>query len=231
MTSPPTLPTRGVLVETLAELRLRMGHGFPGLGVRGPIGGEDGEIPPAQGEAVFGEPIPPGHIGEPAGGGRSWLEGPVSQVQARGENGSLRRVFERFEAGLQDYAGIIGLGAAIQYLQGVGFDAIQKQERLLNETITAEIAKIPGLRLIGPQDASLRGGIIAFYLENVDSHRVALMLDQMDAIMVRSCQHCVHSWFNAHQIKGSVRASLYFYNTEEEAARFIDNLNKIRKVL
>jgi cysteine desulfurase/selenocysteine lyase len=85
--------------------------------------------------------------------------------------------------------------------------------------------------LIGPQDASLRGGIIAFYLENVDSHRVALMLDQMDAIMVRSGQHCVHSWFNAHQIKGSVRASLYFYNTEEEAARFIDNLNKIRKVL
>ena len=61
--------------------------------------------------------------------------------------------------------------------------------------------------------------------------QAALMLDQMDAIMVRSGQHCVHSWFNAHQIKGSVRASLYFYNTEEEAARFIDNLNKIRKVL
>ena len=56
--------------------------------------------------------------------------------------------------------------------------------------------------------------------KDVDSHRVALMLDQMDAIMVRSGQHCVHSWFNAHHIKGSVRASLYFYNTEEEAARF-----------
>jgi cysteine desulfurase/selenocysteine lyase len=138
---------------------------------------------------------------------------------------------ERFEAGLQDYAGIIGLGAAVQYLQGVGFDAIQKQERLLNEAITAGIIKIPGLKLIGPQDASLRGGIVTFYLEDADSHRVALMLDQMDAIMVRSGQHCVHSWFNAHQIKGSVRASLYFYNTEEEAARFIDNLNKIRKVL
>jgi cysteine desulfurase/selenocysteine lyase len=138
---------------------------------------------------------------------------------------------ERLEAGLQDYAGIIGLGAAVEYLQGVGFDAIQKQERLLNEIVTDGIVKVPGLSLIGPQDAKLRGGIVTFYLEGVDSHRVALMLDQMDTVMVRSGQHCVHSWFNAHQIKGSVRASLYFYNTEEEAARFLDNLNKIRKVL
>ncbi|HTX78616.1 MAG TPA: cysteine desulfurase, partial [Longilinea sp.] len=138
---------------------------------------------------------------------------------------------ERLEAGLQDYAGIMGLGAAAQYLQGMGFDTIQKQERLLNETITEGILKIHGLKLIGPQDAKLRGSIATFYFDDVDSHRVALMLDQMDAIMVRSGQHCVHSWFNAHQLKGSVRASLAFYNTEEEAARFVDNLNKIRKVL
>lgn len=137
---------------------------------------------------------------------------------------------EKFEAGLQDYAGILGLAAAVKYLQDVGFEAIQKQEQLLNEAITAEIKDMPKLRLIGPADPKLRGGIVTFYLDGVDSHRVALMLDQMAAIMVRSGQHCVHSWFNAHRIQGSVRASLYFYNTLEEAALFTSNLKKIGKV-
>ncbi len=138
---------------------------------------------------------------------------------------------EKFEAGLQDYAGIMGLGAAVKYLQDVGFDAIQKQEHLLNEWITAETRDLPRLRLIGPRDPSLRGGIFSFYLEGIDSHRIALMLDQMASVMVRSGQHCVHSWFNAKNIKGSVRASLYFYNTQEEAELFVSSLRKIGKVL
>jgi cysteine desulfurase/selenocysteine lyase len=138
---------------------------------------------------------------------------------------------EKFEAGLQDYAGIMGLGAAVKYLQDIGFDAIQKQERLLNECITTGISDMPKLRLLGPRDPQQRGGIVSFYLEGIDSHRIALMLDQMAAIMVRSGQHCVHSWFNSRGIKGSVRASLYFYNTEEEALSFVSNLKKIEKVL
>jgi cysteine desulfurase / selenocysteine lyase len=138
---------------------------------------------------------------------------------------------EKFEAGLQDYAGIIGLGAAANYLQEIGFDAIQRQELLLNQSITAGIKEIPGLKLIGPQDPVLRGGIIAFYIDGIDSHRIALMLDQMSNILVRSGQHCVHSWFNAHHIQGSVRASLYFYNTQEEADLFVKSLTRIRKVL
>jgi cysteine desulfurase/selenocysteine lyase len=138
---------------------------------------------------------------------------------------------EKFEAGLQDYAGIIGLGAAVQYLDRVGFDAIQKQELLLNECITAEIKDMPRLKWIGPVDPKLRGGIVSFYLDGVDSHRIALMLDQMAGILVRSGQHCVHSWFNARQIKGSVRASCYFYNTLEEASLFAANLKKIGRIL
>ena len=138
---------------------------------------------------------------------------------------------EKFEAGLQDYAGIMGLGAAVKYLQGIGFDFIQKQERLINECLTQGLKDIPGLKIIGPQDAKLRGGMFTFYLEGIDSHRVALMLDQMAGILVRSGQHCVHSWFHAHQIPGSVRASAYFYNTLEEAELLVSNLTKIRKVL
>jgi len=138
---------------------------------------------------------------------------------------------EKFEAGLQDYAGMIGMGAAAKYLMEVGFEAIQKQETLLNEYVSAEIRDLPGLKLIGPPDPRLRGGIVNFYIEGIDSHRIALMLDQMAAIAIRSGQHCVHSWFNAHKITGSARASMYFYNTQEEAAIFVANLKKIRKVL
>jgi len=138
---------------------------------------------------------------------------------------------EKFEAGLQDYAGILGLGAAVKYLQDVGFDAIEKQELALNQYVSAETREIAGLKLIGPVDPKLRGGVFTFYIEGIDSHRIALMLDQMASVMVRSGQHCVHSWFHARGIKGSARASMYFYNTQEEAALFVSSLKKIRKVL
>jgi cysteine desulfurase/selenocysteine lyase len=138
---------------------------------------------------------------------------------------------EKFEAGLQDFAGIIGLGEAARYLQAIGFDAINKQELLLNQAIDSGIRDLPGLHIIGPTDPALRCGITTFYIDSIDSHRIALMLDQMANVCVRSGQHCVHSWFNAHQIKGSVRASTYFYNNLEDVEIFVENLKKIRKVL
>jgi cysteine desulfurase/selenocysteine lyase len=138
---------------------------------------------------------------------------------------------EKFEAGLQDYGGIIGLGAAVEYLQKIGFDAIQKQERLLNEMVTNELKSLPGLRIIGPQSAQLRNGVFTFTIDGIDSHRIALMLDQMAGIAVRSGMHCVHSWFNARGLKGAARASFYFYNSQDDAAALIAALQKIRKVL
>lgn len=138
---------------------------------------------------------------------------------------------EKFEAGLQDYAGILGLGEAVRYLSNIGFDAIQKQEQDLNTYITNEIIKNPRINILGPKDPSLRGGIISFTVENADVHQVALMLDSSSNIMVRSGQHCVHSWFNARNIKGSVRASLYFYNTMEEAEHFVKSINKVLRVI
>ena len=138
---------------------------------------------------------------------------------------------EKFEAGLQDYAGMIGLGAAAQYLQKVGFDAIQKQEHALNAFITTALQKIPKLHIIGPADPALRGGIVSFYIDGIDSHQIALTLDRVANITLRSGQHCVHSWFGSRGISGSVRASLYFYNTLQEAELFIQNLEKVLKVL
>ncbi|MEA4812065.1 MAG: cysteine desulfurase [Anaerolineaceae bacterium] len=138
---------------------------------------------------------------------------------------------EKFEAGLQDYAGINGLAEAATYIQNVGFEEIQKSELALNQAVTAGIKSIPGLHLIGPEEPRLRHGIASFYIDGIDSHRIALMLDEMAGVMVRSGMHCVHSWFNSRKISGSVRASFYFYNTLEDAEKLVANLIKIQKVL
>ncbi|MCX6821498.1 MAG: aminotransferase class V-fold PLP-dependent enzyme, partial [Candidatus Aenigmarchaeota archaeon] len=137
---------------------------------------------------------------------------------------------EKFEAGLQNYAGIVGFAAAAEYLDKIGKENIQKHEIELNRIITQAIENIDGLSIIGPSSPELRGGIISFNIEGINHHDIAMMLDERANIMIRSGQHCVHSWFNAHGIDGSARVSLYLYNTKEEAKVFIDNLKEISKL-
>lgn len=138
---------------------------------------------------------------------------------------------EKFEAGLQDYAGIIGLGEAAKYLGKIGFKDIAEQDYKLNKFITEQIVEIPKLKVIGPLDPALRSGIISFYMEGIESHEIALMLDETNNIMIRSGQHCVHSWFASRGIQDSARVSLYFYNTIEEAQVFIESLKRIAKLV
>ncbi|MFH0955708.1 MAG: aminotransferase class V-fold PLP-dependent enzyme [Candidatus Falkowbacteria bacterium] len=138
---------------------------------------------------------------------------------------------EKFEAGLQDYAGIIGLGEAAKYLKTIGYENIAEHEYKLNKYISEEILKIPKLKIIGPADPRLRSGIVSFYIEGIESHQIAILLDETANVMIRSGQHCVHSWFDARNIKTSARASLYFYNTMAEAEIFVTSLNKIMKIL
>ncbi len=134
---------------------------------------------------------------------------------------------QKFEAGLQNYAGAIGLAAAVRYLKKIGMEEISKHETALNEYISNALSDMDNVRIIGPADPKKRGGIIPFVVDGIDHHEVAVMLDQMENVMIRSGQHCVHSWFNAHKIKGTCRASLYFYNNREDADIFITTLKKI----
>ena len=138
---------------------------------------------------------------------------------------------EKFEAGLQDYAGIIGLGEAVKYLSQFDFDDIKKHELALNTYITEELKKIPQIKIIGPNDPAERSGIINFYIEGMDMHKFAVMIDEMANISIRTGQHCVHSWFADKKIYNSARVSLYIYNTMEEAETFITNLNKIIQII
>ncbi len=137
---------------------------------------------------------------------------------------------EKFEAGLQNYAGAIGLAAAVEYLGRVGMENIGRNETEINSIIHRGVSEIGGSSIIGPSDPKLRGGITSFNIEGLDFHDIAVMLNESANVMVRSGQHCVHSWFNAHKIKGCVRSSLYLYNTKDDARIFIENLEKISRL-
>jgi len=101
----------------------------------------------------------------------------------------------------------------------------------LNEYITKELEQINGVKIIGPKDAKLRNGIISFNYKDKDPHEISIMLDSSKNIATRSGAHCVHSWFNAHNMTGSCRISLYAYNTLEECKIIIDEIKKIIEIL
>lgn len=133
---------------------------------------------------------------------------------------------ERFEGGTQDYAGIIGLGAAVEYISKLGLPAIAAHETALNQYATAALSELPEVTVIGP-DATQRGGIVSFYVGGIDIHQIAITLDRSSDVMVRSGQHCVHSWFTARNIYGSVRVSFYVYNTTTEIDQFVTGLRDV----
>lgn len=137
----------------------------------------------------------------------------------------------KFEAGLQDYAGVIGAAAAAEYLMNLGRDRVHEHEVRLNTVLTRGLREIPGAGIIGPADPALRGGITSFNIEGIEPHDIAMILDEVANIMIRSGQHCVHSWFHARKLKGSARASLYLYNTEEEVRAFLDVLGRVARDL
>ena len=135
----------------------------------------------------------------------------------------LRGLPDKFEAGLQNYAGILGLGSACDYLQNVGLDKIHKHELGLNKMITDALSEID-IHPIGPQDPELRGGVFSFVPNKLDAASLAVLLDESANVMVRSGAHCMHSWFNARGLDDSVRASMYLYNTEEDIEVFVDTM-------
>ncbi|MGV8140924.1 MAG: aminotransferase class V-fold PLP-dependent enzyme [Candidatus Woesearchaeota archaeon] len=144
------------------------------------------------------------------------------------DDATFAQLPERFEAGLQDYGGFIGLGAAAEYLKRY-IDDIHEHEIRLNKIVTEGLKH--HVNILGPEDPKLRSGIFSFNAKNgMDFHEIALMLDSYANIMIRSGRHCVHSWFNANNIDGSARASFYLYNTEDEAKIFVEKAKEIFKM-
>ena len=134
---------------------------------------------------------------------------------------------DRFEAGLQNYAGVCGTNAALEFLSRLDSPALCEHIRSLNERATERLLKLPGVHLIGPEDPSLRSGILNFTVEGMDPHELAILLDQSAQVMVRSGYQCVHSWYHGRGLPESLRASFAFYNTLREVDWFLDTLSDV----
>jgi cysteine desulfurase/selenocysteine lyase len=140
-----------------------------------------------------------------------------------------------YEAGLQNYAGQIGSGVAAEYLLDIGMENISKHEYKLNKYITDGLLEYAEVKILGPLNPEERAGIVSFRIEKKDGspliapRDIANLLDERYNIMIRSGDHCVHSWFNARGIgiSGSARGSLYLYNTKQEAEVFLSGIRKI----
>jgi cysteine desulfurase / selenocysteine lyase len=139
----------------------------------------------------------------------------------------LRPPPHRFEAGLQNYAGVIGAHAAIDYLRHVGLEEIESRQRDLNSHVTRSLAGETRVRLLGPADPRERPSIFAFSLDGVDPNDAAVFLDEGHDVMVRSGMHCVHSFYERRGLPGNVRASFYFYNDRHDAETLVRGLEEL----
>ncbi len=156
----------------------------------------------------------------------SFLVGGSSVADTTYDDYKLLKPPQKYEAGLQNFAGIIGTCAAVKYLMEIGMENVHEYELRLNRLATGLLSEIPELTILGPEVEN-RGGITAFLVDGMEPHDVAMILDEIANIMIRSGMHCNNSWFNAHGIRGSSRASFYIYNTEDEVRTFKEELERI----
>jgi len=133
----------------------------------------------------------------------------------------------RFEAGLQNYAGVIGARAAVDYLASVGLDEVEAQQRALNASVSRALLADPRVHVLGPEEPGERPSIFAFTLDGIDPHDAALFLDEGYGVMVRSGLHCVHSFYAARGLPGNVRASFYLYNDRSDAEALVRGVEEL----
>jgi cysteine desulfurase/selenocysteine lyase len=134
----------------------------------------------------------------------------------------------KFEAGTPNIADSIALGAAVDYLQDVGLDAIAAHEHELTAYALRRLPEVPGLRIYGPTEARDRGGAISFTLDVAHPHDIAQVLDQ-EGIAVRAGHHCAQPLHRRLGIAASARASLHLYNTTEDIDALVDGLHVVRR--
>ena len=134
----------------------------------------------------------------------------------------------KFEAGTPNIAGVIGLGAAVDYLEAIGMENIHQREQALLAYATHALKQIEGLRIFG--EASEKAAVISFQVEGAHSHDLATLLD-LEGIAVRSGQHCAHPLMQFFGVAATCRASFAFYNTEQEIDAFVAAIHKVRKLL
>jgi cysteine desulfurase/selenocysteine lyase len=134
----------------------------------------------------------------------------------------------KFEAGTPDIAGAIGLGAAVDYMEGIGLDRITAYEHDLLQYGTAALSTIPGVKLIGT--AREKAGVLSFTVDGIHPHDVGTVLDH-EGIAVRTGHHCAQPVMDRFGVPATVRASLAFYNTRAEIDALVDGIRRVVEVM
>lgn len=131
---------------------------------------------------------------------------------------------ECFEAGTPNLPGVIGLGAAVEYIQKIGVSKIEAHENTLARSVADRLKEIKSVDIYGPKN---RAGLVSFNIQELEPHTVAMYLDRMKNICIRSGYHCAIPGQKALDINGSARASFALYNTEEETDILIEAVQEI----
>lgn len=135
----------------------------------------------------------------------------------------------KFEAGTPAIAEAIGFGAAVDYLQNIGMDAIHAYETELTAYALDAMQEVSGLEVLGPKDASQRGGVVAFSLNVAHPHDIAQLLDR-DGLAIRAGHHCAMPLHLKCNLPATSRASFYLYNNKQEIDKLVVSLLKVQEM-
>lgn len=135
----------------------------------------------------------------------------------------------KFEAGTPHISGMIGLGKAVEYLKKVGMDKVRKHEKELTKYALDKMQEIDSVKLYCPKDKEKQVGTILFEAQGIEAHDLAITLDEMANVAIRSGMHCAEPLVSSLNDKGLDRASFYLYNTKEEIDEFLNALSIIVK--
>jgi cysteine desulfurase/selenocysteine lyase len=135
----------------------------------------------------------------------------------------------KFEAGTPHIAGVIGLGAAVDYLSALGMDNVRAHEKEIVSYALSELSRIKGLRVLGPKSGANRGGVVSFTMKEAHGHDIAQILDE-DAVCIRAGNHCAMPLHLHFGVASTARASFYIYTTKKDIDALVSALGGVQKL-
>jgi len=145
------------------------------------------------------------------------------------EKTTFERLPFKFEAGTPDYVATHGLAKAIEYIDSIGFDAIQAHEQELTRYCMEQLMSIDGMTIYGPQQSTFKDAVVSFNVGNIHHLDMGTLLDRL-GIAVRTGHHCAQPLMDRLGISGTVRASFALYNTKEEVDILVAGIRRVAQM-